>query len=251
MTQEESATRRSHTITVQVLDSFEVFVSGVSVTLPMQAQKVIAYLALQDGLQPRARVAEKVWPDSDLKRCLASLRTVLWQVRQVSADAVCAKQTAVGLGSAVQVDIRESRDVVRRVLDGATVDPEQAVRLLSRKLLPDWDEDWVLLEQERVQLKHVYALEALSRQLVDHEHYAYAMEAAAAAARIEPFRESAQRAVIDVYLAEGNAAQARKVYEVFRLQLRAELGLEPSARLAAALAEVPRQAGTKSRARSS
>lgn len=212
--------------------------------LPVQAQKVIAFLALHDGPQPRERVAERIWPDADLKRCLASLRTVLWRVRQASPDAVHAHRGSVCLGPAVRVDVHESRDVARRILNGHAVDPERAVSLLSLRLLPDWDDTWVLPEQERVQQMHVHCLETLSRRLVQQEHYAFALQAATAATRIEPLRESAQRAVIDVYLAEGNPAQARGVYEDFRRMLRAEMGIDPSPELAAAFAPAT---GQKSR----
>ena len=227
---------RSGRAALRVLDRFDLLVAGASATLPVQAQKVIAFLALHDGPQAREKVAERLWPDADLKRCLASLRTVLWQVRQASPDAVRALRGSVGLDPAVAVDVNESRSIVGRILSGHAVDPEYAVPLLSRRLLPDWDDTWVLPEQERVQQMHVYCLETLSRSLVRQEHYAYAMQAAKAAARIEPLRESAQRAVIDVHVAEGNPAQARQVYENFRQVLRAELGIEPSPQLAAVFA---------------
>jgi DNA-binding SARP family transcriptional activator len=226
--------QQSAGVTLCVLDRFALFVTGSSVNLPVQAQKVIAFLALHDGPQPRERVAERVWPDADLKRCLASLRTVLWRVRQATPDAVRAHRGSVCLGPAVSVDVHESRNVVRRVLNGHAVDPEHAVPLLSRRLLPDWDDTWVMPEQERVQQMHVYCLETFSRRLAGQGHYAYAMQAATAAARIEPLRESAQRAVIDVYLAEGNFAQARRVYEDFCRMLRMEMSIEPSPELAAA-----------------
>lgn len=229
---------------LRVLDRFALFVAGASVDLPVQVQKVIAFLALHDGPQPRERVAERIWPDAEPKRCLASLRTVLWRVRRASPDAVHAHRGSVCLGPAVQVDVHESRNVARRILNGHAVDPECAVSLLSLRLLPDWDDTWVFPEQERVRQMHVYCLEILSRRLAGQQHYAFAMQAAMAATRIEPLRESAQRAVIDVHLAEGNLAQARGVYEDFRRLLRAEMGIEPSPELAAALAP---QAGQKSR----
>lgn len=225
--------------TLCVLDRFNLFVAGASINLPVQAQKVIAFLALHDGPQPRERVAERLWPDADLKRCLASLRTVLWRVRQASPDAVRAHRGSVGLGPSVTVDVHESKNVVRRILNGHAVEPEYAVPLLSRGLLPDWDDTWVLPEQERIQQMHVYCLETLSRRLAGQECYAYAMQAAKAATSIEPLRESALRAVIDVHLAEGNRAMARRVYEDFRRALHLEMGIEPSPHLAAAFAANP------------
>jgi DNA-binding SARP family transcriptional activator len=219
-------------IVLHVLGRFDLIVDGVSLELPVQVQKVLSFLALHDGSQARERVAEQVWPCADLRHCLGSLRTVLWRIRQVSPDAVRAPRGSVALGSSVRVDLQEGWVTVKRILDGLPVDPTQAVPLLSRPLLPDWDEPWALLEQERIKQMFVHCLETLSRQLVAEERYAYAMQAAKAACRIEPLRESARRAVIDVHLAEGNSAQARRVYEDFRRLLQVEMGIEPSAQLA-------------------
>jgi DNA-binding SARP family transcriptional activator len=218
-------------IALRVLGHFDLVVNGVSLELPVQVQKVLAFLALCDGSQPRERVAEQVWPCVDLRHCMGSLRTVLWRIRQVSPDTVRAPRGSVALGPSVRVDLQEAWATSRQILDGRPVDPTGAVQLLSRPLLPDWDEPWALLEQERVKQMSVHCLETLSRQLVAEAQYAYAMQAAEAACGIEPLRESARRAVIDIHLAEGNRAQARWVYEDFRRLLRAEMGIEPSAQL--------------------
>ena len=44
----------------------------------------------------------------------------------------------------------------------------------------------------------------------------------------EPLRESAHRALITAYLAEGNRSEALRQYRFFRHLLADELGLEPS-----------------------
>lgn len=225
----------SDDIVLRMLGHFSLIVDGVPRELPVQAQKVLAFLALHDGPQPRERVAGRVWSDADLKRCKGSLRTVLWQVRRVSPGLVRAQRGTIALGSSVRVDVHEGWAVVKSILDGRPVDPDHAIPLLNQRLLSDWDDEWSLLEQERVQQMYVHCLEALSHRLVGEKQYAYAMQAARAACRIEPLRESAQRAFIDIHLAEGNHAQARRVYEDFRRLLQAEMGIEPSAQLVASL----------------
>jgi DNA-binding SARP family transcriptional activator len=218
-------------ILLRVLGRFGLIVNDVPLELPVQAQKVVAYLAVHRGPQPRDRVAEQMWPDASLRRCRGSLRTVLWRVRQASPDAVRALRGSIALGPSVQVDLHEGLTVAKRILGGEPVDPDSALLLLSQRLLPDWDDEWSLLEQQRVQQLHVHCLEILSRRLTTEGQYAYAMQAATAACRIEPLRESAQRAVVDVLLAEGNHVQARQLREHFRRMLRAELEINPSAPL--------------------
>lgn len=240
--QGRSAGEPTSGIVVRVLGHFDLVVDGVSLGLPVHVQKVLAFLALRDGSQPRERVAEQVWPCVDLRHCMGSLRTVLWRIRQVSPGTVRAPRGSVALDPSVRVDLQEAWATSRHILDGRPVDPTQAVQLLSRPLLPDWDDPWALLEQERVKQMSVHCLETLSRQLAAEAQYAYAMQAAEAACGIEPLRESARRAVIDIHLAEGNRAQARWVYEDFRRLLQSEMGIEPSAQLMSSFATRARPA---------
>jgi DNA-binding SARP family transcriptional activator len=130
----------------------------------------------------------------------------------------------LGLDPAVRVDLREAQAAAHRVLDCGRVDPELAMPLLSARLLPDWGDQWVLLEQQRVQQMHAQCLEILGYQLLDEQRYVHAMQAAVAACRMEPLRESARRAVVDVLVAEGNGLLASQVQKAFRELLQAELG---------------------------
>jgi hypothetical protein len=52
----------------------------------------------------------------------------------------------------------------------------------------------------------------------------------------EPLRESAQRVLIEAHLAEGNLVEGRRTFAVYRDLLCSELGTEPPADLAAAVA---------------
>jgi len=63
--------------------------------------------------------------------------------------------------------------------------------------------------------------------------FAMAVDAALAAVRAEPLRESANRCLIQVHLAEGNVCEARRALELHRQAIRADLGIEPSPQLVA------------------
>jgi DNA-binding SARP family transcriptional activator len=102
---------------------------------------------------------------------------------------------------------------------------------LSQELLPDWCDDWLLLERERWDQARLHALETLARQLMSTERFLPALEAALVAVAIEPIRESAHRAVIEIHLAEGNSACAMKHYQRYRGLLHRELGVAPSRRM--------------------
>jgi len=74
----------------------------------------------------------------------------------------------------------------------------------------------------------LHALDALAERLTASRRYADATSAALAAVKAEPLRETSHAALIRVYLAEGNRAEALAAFERYRALLHAELGLEPS-----------------------
>jgi DNA-binding SARP family transcriptional activator len=74
----------------------------------------------------------------------------------------------------------------------------------------------------------LHALDALAERLTAAGRYPDATSAALAAVKAEPLRETAHAALIRVYLAEGNRAEALAAYQQYRALLRTELGLEPT-----------------------
>jgi DNA-binding SARP family transcriptional activator len=103
---------------------------------------------------------------------------------------------------------------------------------LGRELLPDWTEDWVLLERERWRQVSLHALENLCRHLVKMRRFGAAIQAGLAAVSLEPLRESAQRALIEAHVAEGNRCEAIRQYRQYESLLQRELDLSPSTELA-------------------
>jgi DNA-binding SARP family transcriptional activator len=102
---------------------------------------------------------------------------------------------------------------------------------LSGELLPGWYEDWVLLERDRLRQLRLHALEALADKLAAVGRHGEALQAAHAAVRLEPLRESARRAMVRIQLAQGNVAEALRTYESFRRYLVDELGVTPSSQM--------------------
>jgi DNA-binding SARP family transcriptional activator len=137
----------------------------------------------------------------------------------------------IALAPIVEVDLREGEALAHKVLDPTQeLDDVAAVNdeVLSADLLPDWTEDWVLMERERYHQLRLRALEALCRRLTAKGRIGQAVQAGVAAVAGEPLRESARRALIEAHLAEKNVAAALREFESFRSLLQAELGLDPS-----------------------
>jgi DNA-binding SARP family transcriptional activator len=221
---------------LSLLGGFSLVVDGRPVALRVHAQRVLAYLSLADPDhpdRPRAGLAEHLWGDVPGERAHASLRTALWRIRQASEGLVRVSRETVGLDERVEVDVRDGAAQARRLLaDGADLRPsDDDIGGLRGDLLPGWEEDWLLLERERIRQTQIHALEALARRRCELGRHLEAIEAALAAIALEPLRESAHEVLIDVFLAEGNPAQARQQFDRYASLLRLELALTPSAGL--------------------
>jgi len=111
------------------------------------------------------------------------------------------------------------------------LDDDLLSQLRCGDLLPGWYDDWVLYERSRLAQLRLRALESLAEQLVSLGDTRGALEAALAAVAIEPLRESAERALIRVHIADGNYLDAVREYRSFRTRLAAEMDVSPSGQL--------------------
>jgi DNA-binding SARP family transcriptional activator len=216
-------------IAVELLDGFGMHTGARRVELPLSTQRLLAFLALQRRPVQRLYVAGTLWTDSSEERSLGSLRSALWRLRRSAPGVVEATGSLLELGSEVAVDVRELSDLAQSILDHrADCTNGGFESLLQGDLLPDWYDDWVLLERERLRHLRLHALESLCEQLADAGRHWSAVEAGLAAVCADPLRESAHRALIRADLAEGNAAEAVRHYRAFCSLLNRELGLAPS-----------------------
>jgi DNA-binding SARP family transcriptional activator len=226
-------------IRLSLLGGFRLEAVGRVRELPTGAQRLLAFLGIR-GPTSRAAVAGTLWPAVAEDRALASLRTAVWRLRGMALDddglgLVTAHGDRLTLSAAVDVDLDALRGRAVRLLTAQPLleDDLELDGPAGAELLPGWYDDWVLFERERLRQLWLHALEALSALLAERQRYAEALEAALAAVRSEPLRESANRAVLAVHLAEGNVVEALRHYELFRGLLRSELQVEPSERLMA------------------
>jgi DNA-binding SARP family transcriptional activator len=213
-------------------------VAGVRHEIPEGGKRLLAYIALHGGRLDRRRLAGKLWPGAGDDRAAGNLRSALWRLRHAHLDIIDVSRSAVSLRPAVHVDV----DLVARWSAGpitCTVLRRDLLATLSGvdalALLPGWYDDWVLVERERLRNRMLDGMEKLSRQLVLAGRYADGVDAAMIAVAAEPLRDSAQRALLEAHLAEGNWAEARAGFLAYRRILLRELGVEPDAQLAALL----------------
>jgi DNA-binding SARP family transcriptional activator len=225
----DSATRAGLTL----LNGFDLRCDGERVPLPMPSQRLVAFLALQHQPVLRSYVAGTLWIDASEANAGASLRSALWRLRRLGFDLVEGTNRHLRLEPSVAVDVQDAVRWAERMLEpDSEVSPADIRRAIAfGELLPDWYDDWLVLERERLRQIALHTLEHLCERLAREGRFGQALDVGIAALRCEPLRESAHRAVIDVHLHEGNVAEAVRHYRFYARLLRDRLGLAPSERL--------------------
>ena len=235
----------SDALRLSVLGTFQFFVANEALpTLPGGSQRLLAFLALRERAVTRSAAAGTLWPDATESHASSSLRSALSRLEEVTRHAVVATSIDVSFADEVFVDFRDAQAIAHRLVDRDTVLgafdlTTDAIAALSTDLLPDWYDDWVVIESEDWRQLRLHALEALSARLTDQRRPGEAIHAALAVVSTEPLRESGQAALIRAHLAEGNQSEAMRVYARYASHLHHELGLQPTMGLQVLVPGIP------------
>lgn len=208
---------------LRLINGFSVRVGGQEIEFPKSAQRLLAFVALNEGGVSREFVATTLWPDQPEKRGRANLRSSIWRVRRKSDDLLLVTPTHLRLRLDVWVD------VVHGLLPAEVLEAtSHRGPLIDSGMLPGWYDDWVGTERERVQQRRLAALEQTGQRWLREGRPAHAIQCGLEAVSIEPLRESAHRLIIDSHLAEGNVAEARRQFDRCSEILTRDLGITPS-----------------------
>jgi DNA-binding SARP family transcriptional activator len=222
-----------------------VMVNGSRLEVPDGSKRLLVFVALANGKVDRRYAAGTLWPVGTDERAAGNLRSALWRLRCAGIDLVDSDKQGLMLRPGTAVDVSVVWDWAERLADGTAAQSDlHAVnwRNAALDLLPGWYDDWVIFERERIRQRLLHALETLSRLLVAAGRCAEAVEAAICAVSADPLRESANRVLIEAYLAEGNLVDARRAYERYRDIISRELDAEPGAELVRLVRDGYRQA---------
>lgn len=237
-------------LTLSFLGTIETRLDGVVLT-GFRSDKVralLAYLAVEaDRPHRRARLAGLFWPEwkeaearTYLRQALANLQTLL--VNESSSGLLITRDTLQW--HPAMTDVVDVLAFERNVILPATLTPppltvstlQKAVTLYRGSFLegfflngcPEFEE-WVLLTRVRLQQKMVAVLTWLAdyyqRQQVYHEAIPYARRRV----ELEPTTEEAHQPLIRLLALAGQRSAAVSQFELCRIMLRQELGVEPAA----------------------
>jgi DNA-binding SARP family transcriptional activator len=171
-------------------------------------------------------LAGVLWPDTTDVRAAANLRSALWRTRR-SAALIGGDSTRLTLNPLVDVDVHRLRGSAEDAMLARLRGTSGAIAF-DLELLPDWYEDWVVAERERLRQVVLRSFSALVPRLVADGRAEEAIEIGLDVVRLEPLCETSQQSLIAAYLAAGDRAGALRQFEAHAALLREELGLAPS-----------------------
>ena len=214
--------------------------AGRKVPVPDGSKRLLVFIALHAGRMDRHQVAGTLWPFGDEERAAGNLRSALWRMKCAGAHVIDVDKCSLGMRAGTVLDLDIVRAWTSQVIHGAPDLVDLRLPLWTPDeidLLPGWCEDWVLFERERIRQRVLHAMEALSRRLIKDGRRAEAVEAALYAVRIDPLRESAQAALVEAHLSEGNLVEAQQAFISYSELLRCELDISPGSEITAMVGE--------------
>jgi DNA-binding SARP family transcriptional activator len=208
--------------------------SGRRIMVPEGSKRLLVFVALHEGYVDRRFAAGTLWPYVCDERASGNLRSALWRLRGAGIEVLEVDKIVIGLNKGTGTDIHSLRDWAGRIIAGTAMAADLEKPTLNMEaldLLPGWYDDWVVFERERLRQRMLHGLEALCCQLIRLNRLAEAVEVAINAVDIDPLRESAQRALMEAHLAEGNIVEARRTYHAYEQLVSRELGVKPSSKM--------------------
>jgi len=189
----------------------------------------------------RDELKDVLWGHDVPAACDSVLSGVLSRLRHALGSDLILGRTEISLALPPDawIDLEAAREAIHRAecaLESAAWTeawgPARVALNVSRRgFLPWEDAPWIDERRRFLRGVNVRALECVARvglalgglELVDAERSARAL------VELEPYRESGYRLLMEVLAAEGNDADALRVYDHLRRLLREELGAAPAA----------------------
>ena len=139
----------SEQFTITMLGGFEVYRGGQLLDLPPSCQRLVALAVLKRRTVPRSWTCQTLWPTTRLDRATARLRTTLWRLRPMGADALLTvTPQSIAISPDVSVDWYDAVDLIGQLLGHSEPEPDRDLvselipLLQGGALLDGWTDDW-------------------------------------------------------------------------------------------------------------
>ncbi|MGD2144111.1 MAG: BTAD domain-containing putative transcriptional regulator [Anaerolineae bacterium] len=241
---------------MKLLGGLEITLGGSPVVdfTSKKSPALLIYVAMTGRPHSREALSGLLWGESADSRARASLRTVLWDLRQQVPSFVSTDRQTVSFNTEAPhwLDVAAFADAIENIPRPSAEDQErngdralltqpqvkaldEAVSLYRGEFMAGFFiseapafEDWMLRERERG--RHL-AMHALHRLIVHYKAqgaYLRGIDAASQLLRIAPWQEEAHRQLMRLLVLGGQRTAALAQYETCRQMLAEELGLEPT-----------------------
>lgn len=232
-------------LTINVLGDFKLSYAGKVITTVTgtRQQALIAYMSLHyDAPQTRRYVAFQLWPDSAESQARRNLRKTLYQLRQTFPAIehywqIDARTIRWREGAPCIVDVVEFEQKLVQV-DALGANPAaqqaclaEALALYGGDLLPSCYDEWIAPERDRLRSLYQDGLARAAQLAESQRDYAVAIHYGNELLRLEPFHEAAYGRVMRLHMLNHDRAAALQTYQSCVIQLKQELGVEPSTEL--------------------
>ena len=139
----------SEQFTITMLGGFEVYRDGQLLDMPPSCQRLVALAVLKRRTVPRSWTCRTLWPTTRPDRATARLRTTLWRLRPMGADALLTvTPQSIAISPDVPVDWYDSVDLIGQLLGHSEPEPDRDLAsellplLREGALLDGWTDDW-------------------------------------------------------------------------------------------------------------
>lgn len=231
-------------IDVRTLGGFELRISGEPITFshktPHKTLSLLkAVIALGSSNVPKHRLIDSLWPDEEGDAANRSFDVAIHRLRKIlgRADAISVDSNTVSLNRRiVRTDVR----VFTETADEVVVETDfrrrhklasKAIQMFDLGFLPsDATEPWSVSMRERLRSRAVALVEIVATALEADEAWEEALDWYRRAVAVDPLGETFHQGLMRAHLKLGRHAEGLAAYSRLRAALRAELGIEPSAR---------------------
>jgi SARP family transcriptional regulator, regulator of embCAB operon len=233
---------------IQICGSVVVQVDGrrVEGELPgRQGQMLLVYLAAnRDRAVSRDELIEALWPRELPARPESALSVLLSKLRSVLGPASIEGRSQVRLAlRRVSIDLEAASAgvhdaesaVAREDWPGVWAPARVALHTTSRGVLPGLDAPWILDLRARLDDIRLRALScvAVSSLRMGGPELPAAERAARTLVALAPYRETGHQFLMQALAAQGDTAEALRVFEALRRRLKEDLGTVPGPELRA------------------
>ena len=203
---------------------------------------MLAYLAYHlNRSHSRESLIEVLWSEADeksgrnnLSMSLSFLRGPLELPGESAGSVLLADRVNVQLNpAAVTTDVMEFTSLLGPVDESDSIADsaqrvEQAISLYKGPLLPNFYEDWIDFERDRLAELYLGAVRRLTRILVQRREFDRAVDFAIRAVSADPLREENHRDLMRLLVATNQPTAALRQYEELERILRSEIDEAPS-----------------------